>query len=90
MQFTEMTHSHNAFCVNQQAQGHLRQIFRKKKRQNKVMSHNGRLPFWLQVTGLHTLDGLFSFLGFRLDLCFEPLDFALFRGQWGLEVGVKV
>lgn len=43
------------------------------------MSLNGRLPLWLQVLGLHTLDGLFCFLGFRLDLCFEPLDFVLFR-----------
>lgn len=39
------------------------------------MSLNGWLPLWLQVLGLHTLDGLFCFLGFRLDLCFEPLDF---------------
>lgn len=47
---------------------------------------------WLQVTGLHTLDGLFCFLGFRLDLCFEPLDFVLFeegKGKVGMRVSAK-
>lgn len=29
--------------------------------------------------GLHTADGLFCFLDFRLDLCFEPLDFVFFK-----------
>lgn len=28
---------------------------------------------------LHTVGGLFCFLDFRLDLCFEPLDFVFFK-----------
>jgi len=32
------------------------------------------------VRELHTLEGFFCFLDFRLDLCFEPLDFVFFRG----------
>lgn len=30
---------------------------------------------------LHTLEGLFCFLDFRLDLCFEPPDFVFFKGK---------
>lgn len=30
---------------------------------------------------LHTVDGIFCFLDFRLDLCFETLDFVVFGGK---------
>lgn len=35
--------------------------------------------FCSEVRELHTLEGLFCFLDFRLDLCFEPPDFVFFR-----------
>lgn len=35
----------------------------------------------LQSEGLHTLEGLFCFLDFRRDLCFEPPDFVFFKGK---------
>lgn len=41
-------------------------------------AHN-TAAFWLRGRELHTVEGLFCFLGFRLDLCFEPLDFVFFK-----------
>lgn len=37
--------------------------------------------YWLQVRKLHTVGGLSCFLDFRLDLCFEALDFVFFEGK---------